>query len=143
MGQGTGPLAARAIHITRALADRYRLNENLIEVSPKATLAALGFTRPYRKHLLEQEARARILEALSADLQFGPGVWRERCVQNDHLFDAVVCAFTGYLWAREGWTDSQNASPALHPDGWIWVPPGPPVAAGNPVPLAQRSASKS
>src|SRR5262249_59810454 len=55
MGQGTGPLAARAAHLTRALADRFRLNENLLEVYPKGTLAALGFHRPYKKHLHERE----------------------------------------------------------------------------------------
>jgi hypothetical protein len=135
MGQGTGPLAARAAHLTRALADRFTLNHNLLEVYPKGTLAALGFVRPYKKHLKERETRAEILEALSPELRFGPGVWRELCIQSDHLFDAVVCAFTGYLWARDGW-----ALPALarsigpgdtapldqRPrDGWIWLPPIP------------------
>ncbi len=105
LGQGTGPLAARAAHLTRALADRFRLNENLIEVSPKATLAALGFTKHTRKHTHEREARAEVLEALAPDLRFGPGVWREVCVQSDHLFDAVIAAYTGYLWARDRWQD--------------------------------------
>ena len=104
LGQGTGPLAARAAHLTRALADRFHLNDNLLEVYPKGTLAALGFVRPYKKHLKERETRAEILEALSPELRFGPGVWRELCIQSDHLFDAVICAFTGYLWARDAWT---------------------------------------
>src|SRR4051794_31346084 len=65
LGQGTGPLAARAAHLTRALADRFHLNDNLLEVYPKGTLAALGFHRPYKKHLHERETRAQILEALS------------------------------------------------------------------------------
>ncbi|MBC8132264.1 MAG: DUF429 domain-containing protein [Deltaproteobacteria bacterium] len=128
LGQGTGPLAARAAHLTRALADRFRLNDNLIEVSPKATLTALGFLRPYKKHLHERQTRAAILEALAPNLRFGPGVWREACVQNDHLFDAVICAFTGYLWARDGWMERDSASPMLRGDGWIWVPP---AAAGD------------
>lgn len=120
MGQGTGPLAARAAHLTRALADRFRLNENLIEVYPKGTLHALGLTRPYKKHLHERETRAAILESLSGELRFGPGVWRELCIQSDHLFDAVICAFTGFLWARDAWT-----APAEDrmKDGWIWLPP--------------------
>ena len=113
LGQGTGPLAARAAHLTRALADRFRLNDNLIEVSPKATLTALGFSRPYKKHLHERQTRAEILESLAPDLRFGPGVWREVCVQNDHLFDAVICAFTGYLWSRDRWMDRDTASAAL------------------------------
>ena len=112
LGQGTGPLAARAAHLTRALADRFRLNHNLLEVYPKGTLAALGFVRPYKKHLKERETRAEILEALSPELRFGPGVWRELCIQSDHLFDAVICAFTGYLWARDAWTLPPRRSPA-------------------------------
>lgn len=131
MGQGTGPLAARAAHLTRALADRFRLNDNLLEVYPKGTLAALGFVRPYKKHLKERETRAEILEALSPELRFGPGVWRELCIQSDHLFDAVICAFTGYLWARDSWTlpeplSGGNTLPnARRLDGWIWMPPMP------------------
>jgi len=120
LGQGTGPLAARAAHLTRALADRFRLNDNLLEVYPKGTLAALGFVRPYKKHLKERETRAEILEALSPELRFGPGVWRELCIQSDHLFDAVICAFTGYLWARDAWTLPESLTGG---DGWIWLPP--------------------
>jgi hypothetical protein len=151
LGQGTGPLAARAAHLVRALTDRFRLNENLIEVSPKATLTALGFTRPYKKHLLERETRAEVLEALSDELRFGPGVWRESCVQSDHLFDAVICAFTGYLWAKEGWQDqiAADGDGARPEDGWIWVPPAAPLAApaaspeASPPTFARSGAGKN
>ncbi|MFL5306355.1 MAG: DUF429 domain-containing protein [Polyangia bacterium] len=127
LGQSTGPLAARAAHLLRALADRFRLNENLIEAYPKATLSMLGLTTPFKKHLRERESRARILEALSDELRFGPGVWRELCIQSDHLFEAVICAFTGFLWARDGWVLPASAEPredeARLRDGWIWTPP--------------------
>jgi hypothetical protein len=127
LGQGTGPLAARAAHLTRALADRFHLNENLIEAYPKATLALLGLGTPFKKHLRERETRARILEALAGELRFGPGVWRELCIQSDHLFEAVICAFTGFLWARDGWALPPAAEPrddeARLRDGWIWTPP--------------------
>jgi hypothetical protein len=132
LGQGTGPLAARAAHVTRALADRFFLNENLLEVYPKGTLAALGFSRPYKKHLHERETRASILDALSDDLRFGPGVWRERCVQSDHLFEAVICAYTGYLWARDAWTAPAPLDERLG-EGWIWTPPPATDAAAAPV----------
>jgi uncharacterized protein DUF429 len=127
LGQGTGPLAARAAHLLRALADRFRLNENLLEAYPKATLAMLGLGTPFKKHLREREVRAHILEALSDELRFGPGVWRELCIQSDHLFEAVICAFTGFLWAREGWslpvgTSNRSDEDRLR-DGWIWTPP--------------------
>ena len=140
LGQGTGPLAARAAHLTRALADRFRLNENLLEVYPKGTLAALGFSRPYKKHLHERETRAHVLEALSSDLRFGPGVWRELCIQSDHLFEAVICAFTGYLWARDAWTaPEQVAAGGRLRDGWIWLPPMAAAAADDDEALAQPS----
>jgi hypothetical protein len=141
LGQGTGPLAARAAHLTRALADRFKLNENLLEVYPKGTLAALGFVRPYKKHLKERETRAEILEALSAELRFGPGVWRELCIQSDHLFDAVICAFTGYLWARDGWALPDSVGGETRADrilggGWIWLPP-----LAEKTDIAQRAAA--
>jgi len=137
MGQGTGPLAARAAHLTRALADRFRLNENLLEVYPKGTLAALGFQRPYKKHLHERVNRAQILESLSDRLRFGPGVWRELCIQSDHLFEAVICAYTGYLWARDAWTAPEERLG----DGWIWIPPVAADAAGaDPVPVEPNAA---
>jgi predicted RNase H-like nuclease len=140
LGQGTGPLAARTAHLVRALADRFTINQNLIEVYPKATLVALGLGAPFKKHLRERETRARVLESLSGELRFGPGVWRERCVQSDHLFEAVICAFTGFLWARDGWslpvyTTARDESARLR-DGWIWTPP---VAA---APARTKSAAE-
>jgi hypothetical protein len=135
LGQGTGPLAARAAHLVRALADRFTLNSNLIEVYPKATLAALGLGTQFKKHMRERETRARILESLSGELRFGPGVWRELCIQSDHLFEAVICAFTGFLWARDGWVlpaqaGGRDAAERLR-DGWIWTPPVTAVAAST------------
>jgi hypothetical protein len=140
LGQGTGPLAARAAHVTRAVADRFTLNRNLLEVYPKGTLHALGFARRYKKHLHERETRAAILESLAGELQFGPGVWREVCIQSDHLFEAVICAFTGYLWARDAWASPAMPSqtpgaddPTARSDGWIWIPP---MAVDVPTPNA-------
>jgi predicted nuclease with RNAse H fold len=124
LGQGMGPLTARAAHLGRALADRFRLNDNLIEVYPRATLELLGFREPYKKRV---DRRVEIL-ALIPDLTFGPGVWREECRKSDHLFDAVICAYTGYLWSRDGWALPVDSDPVLLRDGWIWVPPEAPDA---------------
>ena len=101
---GDGP-ARRARRAPRARARRslHASTRTSSRPIPKATLALLGLGTPFKKHLREREARARILEALSGELRFGPGVWRERCIQSDHLFEAVICAFTGFLWARDGW----------------------------------------
>ena len=100
---------------------------------------------PFKKHLREREARASILDALSDELRFGPGIWRERCVQSDHLFEAVVCAFTGFLWARDGWTVPAGMEiPAAGDDaarlraGWIWTPPAAEAAARSDGPPEVR-----
>src|SRR5258706_344776 len=79
LGQGMGPLTARAAYLTRALADAYRLNDNLIEVYPKATLTQLFTPRlagRYKRSAGSAQARLEILNALP-DLTFAPGVWRE------------------------------------------------------------------
>ncbi|HEX7506298.1 MAG TPA: DUF429 domain-containing protein [Polyangia bacterium] len=128
LGQAMGPLAARAAHLVRALGQRFRLNHNLIEVFPRATLELLGFREPYRKRV---DRRIDILAALR-DLSFGPGVWREHCRQSDHIFDAVVCAYTGYLRSRDGWQIPAPASDAIDPQGWIWIPPETATAPAAP-----------
>jgi predicted nuclease with RNAse H fold len=119
LGQAMGPLTARAAHLLRALADRFTLHENLIEVYPRATLELLGFRDPYKKRV---DRRVEILAQLP-ELTFGPGVWREECRKSDHAFDAVIAAYTGYLWSRDDWQLPTDTAPALLRDGWIWVPP--------------------
>ena len=121
LGQAMGPLAARAAHLVRALGRHFKLNHNLIEVFPRATLELLGFREPYRKRV---DRRIDILAALG-DLSFGPGVWREHCRQSDHIFDAVVCAYTGYLRSRDSWQLPTAAGDPIDPQGWIWIPPEP------------------
>jgi predicted nuclease with RNAse H fold len=128
LGQAMGPLAARAAHLVRALGQHFHLNHNLIEVFPRATIELLGFREPYRKRV---DRRIDILAALP-DLSFGPGVWREQCRQSDHIFDAVVCAYTGYLRSRDGWKISPAGGDPVDPQGWIWVPPGPAQVPGAP-----------
>ena len=56
------------------------------------------------------------------DLSFAPQsrMAREDVLQNDHCFDAVVSAYTAYLWARDGWTTPDGW---FGEDGWIYAPP--------------------
>jgi predicted nuclease with RNAse H fold len=133
LGQGMGPLTARACHLVRALAGEFRLHEDLIEVFPRATLELLGFRDSYKKRV---DKRIEILARLR-DLSFGPGVWREECRQSDHSFDAVMCAYTGYLRWRDAWP-AWSEGTALPPEaGMIWVPPDeeePNLAARQVVP---------
>lgn len=121
--QGLGPLAARASHLARALAATHTLGVDLIEVHPKATVALLKLPKPYKRHIRERETRVAILAALEGELKFAPGVWREECVQSDHSFDAVICAMTAFLWARDGWQRPEDLADLPASDGWIWVPP--------------------
>ena len=131
LGQGMGPLTARAAHLVRALAPAYRLNENLLEVYPKATIWRLlgeATARAYKRHHDQQATRlAGILHELPG-LTFGPGQWKEPGVQNDHLFDAVICAYTAFLWARDGWERPTVDRDLFAGDGWIWIPPAAPAA---------------
>jgi predicted nuclease with RNAse H fold len=122
LGQGMGPLTARGQYLTRALASTHRLNENLIEVYPKATLTRLfeaKRTRRYKRSAGSQDTRLHMLNDL-ADLTFAPGQWRQHALENDHKFDAVICAYTAYLWWRG--ECEQPSSPTVLDDGWIWFP---------------------
>ncbi len=229
LGQGMGPLTARAAYLRRALAEHFTLNRDLLEVYPKATLAQLfpdapeaaalpaprspepgalrsigvtykdGNGRPlqlyrndtrnggqvtngasgrvavvltlqpagqkrtsgpenptgpespegsgtfqnrgtfenrgkkeplqlvrsqiarhYKRSGHATPVREQILRGLPG-LSFGPGQWQEFVLQNDHQLDALLCAYTAFLWARDGWDMPKD--PVFTEDGWIWFPP--------------------
>ena len=128
LGQGMGPLTARAAHLVRALAGRYRLNDNLIEVYPKATIWKLCGEKTatsYKRHHEQQSVRLVDILRRLPGLSFGPGQWQEHGIQNDHLFDAVICAYTAWLWCRDGWQLPERDRAVYDVDGWIWTPPKP------------------
>jgi predicted nuclease with RNAse H fold len=122
LGQGMGPLTARGQYLTRALRGAYQLNENLIEVYPKATLTKLfpEDVAQYKRSGRSRDVRLKILNKLSTVLTFGPGQWREHAIENDHKFDAIICAYTAYLWSRGECVEPPND--VLRDDGWIWFP---------------------
>lgn len=128
LGQGMGPLTARASHLVRALAAHgYRLHTNLIEVYPKATIHQLWgarVARGYKRQVDTWETRARILESLRGTVEFGrkSRMSREECLSNDHCFDALICAYTAFLWARDGWTVPETNGDVYRVDGWIYAP---------------------
>lgn len=177
LGQGMGPLTARMAYLRHALSGAFVLNQNLLEVYPKATLTQLfpdpepaatagsaragasgtaakkslgigyrdgngrpigldGAARPrsaasqvarqYKRSGHALPIRERVLSELAAlagvsELRFGPGQWREFALRSDHQFDALICAFTAFLWATQGW--QLPPDPVFHADGWIWFPP--------------------
>lgn len=131
LGQGMGPLTARAAHLTRALRPEFRLNENLIEVYPKATIWKLlgpATARSYKRHHSQAAVRLRKILQQLPGLVFGPGQWQERGIQNDHLFDAVIAAYTAFLWARDNWQMPAVAREVFEIDGWMWTPPSTPLS---------------
>ena len=96
----------------------------VIEVYPKATVHQLfgaERARRYKRQFNTWRIRAEILESLQNELTFQ--IWREGCLSNDHCFDALLSAYTGYLWAKHGWTFPQEYCEILEQDGWIWFPP--------------------
>lgn len=125
LGSTTGAVAARASQLRRRLGGAgYLLHENLLEVSPAATIAALcgsKAARGYKRDADPWRTRAMVLEKLT-DLSFAPQsrMAREDVLGNDHCFDAVISAYTAYLWARDGWTAPEGW---VADDGWIFAPP--------------------
>ncbi len=132
LGQGMGPLAARATYLRRALSPRLRLHENLIEVHPRATLIrrfGLREERKSRQGEVERtwETRKTMLASLVEGLTFDR-VWPELVVRNVHVFHAVVAAFTAWFWAREGW---QGPADLLELEPPSPEPPGPTTPPPN------------
>jgi predicted nuclease with RNAse H fold len=128
LGQGMGPLTARATHLVRALRRfGFELDRNLLEVYPKATIHQLWgkvVARRYKREVETWETRARVLESLRGKLEFSPRsrLAKETCLRNDHCFDAVICAYTAYLWATEEWQLPERGREIFATDGWIWAP---------------------
>ena len=107
LGQGMGPLAARAAFLRRAMSPQLRLHENLIEVHPRATVTRLfgkEVERATRHGALEDVWRHRktVLANLVVPLEFRQ-VWPELVVRNAHVFASVVGAVSASLWAAQGW----------------------------------------
>ncbi|MCA9688866.1 MAG: DUF429 domain-containing protein [Myxococcales bacterium] len=154
LGQGMGPLSARAVYLRRVLSPRLRLHENLIEVHPPATVIRLfGEAVEHRLRRADTatiwELRKQILAELPCgqDPARGLGfryVWPEVVVRSPHVFDAILCAHMVFLWAA----DSLRGPAELHDgrdagvdaaidalellwleDGWIWIPRAPTPSA--------------
>jgi predicted nuclease with RNAse H fold len=125
LGAVTGAISARASQLRRRLRGAgYELHHNLVEVSPAATITALCGPRAARGYKRDADpwvTRASILERLR-DLTFArqSRMAREDVLQSDHCFDAVIAAYTAYLWARDGWSAPDGC---FLDDGWIVAPP--------------------
>jgi len=125
MGKGTGPIAARASQLRRRLKPLgYKLNDNLLEVSPRATVHSLfgpDKARGYKRDGDPWETRASIVEGL--DMAFSPTsrLSREEVLRNDHCFEAVLSAYSAFLRERDGWKKPTEADEELwDTDGLVW-----------------------
>lgn len=126
LGQGSGPLTARAAYLRRTLSPRLRLHENLIEVHPRATLAMLfddEVVRRCRQGESTQvwDARKSVLAGLAERVAFDY-VWPEVIVRNMHVFHAVLCAYTSFLWSQQRWQGPAEVTRVPV------APGGPPIA---------------
>jgi hypothetical protein len=125
LGTANPAITARAGQLRRRLRGAgYQLHGNLLEVSPAATISALcgaRLARGYKRDADPWRTRAMVLEKLD-DLAFAPQsrMAREDVLRNDHCFDAVLSAYTAYLWARDGW---EIPGGVFAEDGWIFAPP--------------------
>jgi len=125
LGSANSQISARAGQLRKRLRGAgYQLHGNLLEVSPTATIAALcgpRVARGYKRDADPWVTRAKILERFD-DLSFAPQsrMAREDVLRNDHCFDAVISAYTAFLWAREGW---ELPGGLFAEDGWIFSPP--------------------
>lgn len=125
LGAANSTITARAGQLRRRLrGSGYQLHGNLLEVSPFATIAALcgvRVARGYKRDADPWVTRASVLEGFT-DLTFAPQsrMAREDVLRNDHCFDAVISAYTAYLWARDGW---DTPTGVFAEDGWITAPP--------------------
>jgi predicted nuclease with RNAse H fold len=141
LGQGMGPLAARATYLRRALEPRLVVHENFIEVHPRASLLRRfgpDRERGTRVGDLEDivEARKRVLEDLADGLRFDR-VWPELVVRRVQVFHAVVAAFSALGHERadrpagpaalDGGADSaliaalDDLGDLWREDGWIFT----------------------
>ena len=124
MGNSNGPIAARAAHLRRRLASHgFELNRNLLEVSPRATVAAMfdrRRARGYKRDADPWATRAEIVEALD-DLHFAARsrLSREEVLRNDHCFEALLSAYSAFRAQRDRWDGPLDG---LEDDGWIWAP---------------------
>jgi len=128
IGKASGPIAARAVQLRRRLAPMgYKLNDTLLEVSPRATVHALfgrDKARGYKRDADPWETRASIVEGLDMIFDVTSRLSREEVLRNDHCFEALLSGYSAFLRHRDGWTEPADATDdAWQTDGLVWAPP--------------------
>jgi hypothetical protein len=120
LGSNADPLTARAHFMSR------RLTAELNEVFPKATIWRVGRSLKvakshlrFHKHAVGGDtSRNMILQALSSNnVVFVYHHDVKLMTENNHAFEAFICALTGYLKFR-GMTEER---PAGFPESETWI----------------------
>lgn len=123
LGANTAPLLARAAFI------KNRLNVPSIEVNPKVSLWRIGIAlgvmkshlRFHRHAVGGDESRRQILDALSAhSVAFVYDQDVKLMVNNNHAFEAFMCALTGLLKFKGMTEEPPNNFPKK--EDWITFP---------------------
>lgn len=123
LGANLAPMTARAHFIQR------RLDIPSFEIAPKVSVLRLGQKLHIGKtHLLNyrsttsgEEARRIFLQALSD--KTGLFIYQQdlkTLIESYHAFDALICAFVGFLHYQEKTQEAPSDFPKA--SGWAWFP---------------------
>lgn len=120
MGANAAPLLARAHFISR------RMNSPCFETFPKLSIWRLGRSLGVMKSHLRfhkhsvggEESRREILQALSSnDFAFVYEQDVKLMIENNHAFEAFICALTGFLKFK----NATQKRPADFPEKETWI----------------------
>lgn len=123
MGANTAPLLARAMYVKR------RLKSDCVEVFPKLSIWRIGRSLNvmkshlrFHKHSIGgDESRKEILNALSThNIAFVYDQDVKLMVENNHAFEAFICALTGFLKFKNLTEPKPEGFPAK--EDWIEFP---------------------
>lgn len=123
MSANMAPLLARAMYLHR------RLSLPLVEVNPKVALWRIGRSlgvarshlRAHRKSVGGDEARRAILASLiSNDVAFVYEQDRRLMVENNHAFEAFICALTAFLKFKKQTEPRPPGFPET--EDWVEIP---------------------
>ena len=111
-----GQIAARGLVLQRVLA-RSHPEIEVIEVYPRASIEALGIDPG-----TDGESSLDAIERIGSSLRSHVSGQHPNDVGNRHELDAVVAAYTGWLYKHRHSEMRQPTEPYVEADGWIWVP---------------------
>ena len=127
MGANLAPLTARAFFIRRRL--KAKFNAKLLEAFPKLSVMLIGkelkLTRTqllnYRNSIQGSEVRKIFIEAMID--KWGLFIYeqdRKELIEDYHSFDALICAFSGFLKSK----GKVQKIPKNFPpnEGWVEIP---------------------